>query len=161
MPKSTENMSLPEAAETCNAAEICITPETDAAEDKPLDAYDAAEAGIMSSSSDEDESDYVPKKRKREADKAAEYDQAEAWVTAVFDDPACKDRVAVPHFPAFANSRQLSLTLANSANSRSLRSPRSPPSSRTGGAPPRRPPASSTASSATAPAAAPSTTRSR
>jgi hypothetical protein len=107
MPNATENMPLPlpEAAEPCNAAETC-----NAAEDKPLDAYDAAEAGIMSSSSDEDEADYVPKKRKREADKAAEYDQAEAWVTAVFDDPDCKDRVGAPHLPACPPS----LTLASS-----------------------------------------------
>ena len=91
-------MPLPEAAEP-NAAEPNAAEPCNAAEDKPLDAFDAAEAGIMSSSSDEDESDYVPKKRKREADKAAEYDQAEAWVTAVFDDPDCKDRVACHTFP--------------------------------------------------------------
>jgi len=103
MPKATENMPLPEAAEPCKTAEPCNAAEDKPAEDKPLDAFDAAEAGIMSSSSDEDEADYAPKKRKREADKAAEYDQAEAWVTAVFDDPACKDRVAVPHFPASIN----------------------------------------------------------
>ncbi len=105
MPNATENMPLPlpEAAEPCNAAYTSNAAEPcNAAEDKPLDSFDAAEAGILSSS-DEDESDYVPKKRKREDEKAREYDQAEAWVTAVFDDPDCKDRVAVPHFPASIN----------------------------------------------------------
>jgi hypothetical protein len=104
MPKATENMPLPEAAEP-NAAEPCSD-----AHDKPLDAYDAAEAGIMSSSSDEDESDYVPKKRKRENEKAREYDQAAAWVTAVLDDPDCKDRVVCHTFPHAPPS----LTLASS-----------------------------------------------
>jgi hypothetical protein len=90
MPNATENMPLPDAEDK---DDVQLVPPSD--DEKPaLDAFDAAQTGVMSSGSDEDESDYVPKKRKRETEKAAEYDQAEAWVTAVFDDAACKDRVA-------------------------------------------------------------------
>ncbi len=111
MSNATENMPLPDAEDK---DDVQLVPPKD---EKPaLDAFDAAEAGVMSSSSDEDETDYVPKKRKREAEKAAEYDQTEAWVTAVFDDPACKDRVASPHFPdcPFLSHAPPSLTLASS-----------------------------------------------
>jgi hypothetical protein len=58
------------------------------------DAYDDAEAGVMSSSSDEDEADYARKKRKREAEKATELELAKKEVIAVFEDTACQDKVA-------------------------------------------------------------------
>jgi hypothetical protein len=70
MPDAAENMPLPDAAEDKPVDAL------DAAEDsggQALDAFAAAEAGVMSSSSDEDEADPPPnpsKKRKRELDKA-------------------------------------------------------------------------------------------
>ncbi len=99
MPNAAENMPLPDAAEDklLDAFDAAEDKPPDAAEDEPLDAFAAAEAGVMSSSSDEDESDPPPtptKKRKRELDKALLLQDAMRQVSAAANDPAALAGIA-------------------------------------------------------------------